>query len=582
MVKSNDEFLINRNGETFKVTIEDVEDYVGASGKIKDGELSVSNFDGSIEVKKFSANQNGDSNIRFMKAFIVGSSGEVRLNKTEILNNLIAPENGVLYLEGNNNKQKLAFRANTATDFLIEFTNSKVTKTGDTVFVKISKYDIEWDDVIGLPSCFKPCDHMHDLDDFGKGEIDWTDMPICDDCIVYCGEKPKVDCGESFCGGTDLFNVVGDADCKVTITFTSLKSSFSFTNVNQGLYEIDFEEGDLNFDLEITATGSLCDPALVGILTRISRDGKTLYIEDYGNDPSGDNSFDDLVITVTSGKFVKKGDSPHPDTQTVIYTSSPVDCPDGCRCNNGKCIEITRSTRVDPFEVSSASGAKPTGWSRHTHGGWSNFMNTYAITKIKENANGRMDFGSYTFNAPWTGTFVVIAAADNAPDSYLRINGRDCQLQQPVGEPKTTTFHLEEGFNKIDFKLKNTNEPVEDGGDDFSNNPMGMAYVIRSDAAYPPDPPPPECIKDSDCPDGEICVDGECVPAPECIDDKDCPPGWSCKNGVCVPECEKDKDCPPGQICKDGVCVDASVDPCEDKEFCYSIDIDCLKRKLGI
>jgi len=349
MIESKDEFLINRSDETFKVTIEDLEDYVGASGKIKNGELSVSNFDGSIEVKKFSANQNKDTNIRFLKAFIVGSGGEIRLNKTEINNNLILPENGELFLEGNNNKQKLAFRANTATDFTIEFTNSRVKKTGDTVFVNISKYDIEWTDIIGLPSCFKHCDHMHDLDDFGKGDINWTDMPICDDCLVWCDKWESPTC-DGFCGGADLFNVVGDADCKVTIVFTSLKSRFSFSNINQGLYEIDFEEGDLNFDIEITATGSLCDPALVGILTRLSRDGKTLYIEDYGNDPGTPISFDDLVITVNSGKFVKKGDNPNQDKQTVIYTSSPETCPPGCDCIGGHCVDGAPGSTGDPCE----------------------------------------------------------------------------------------------------------------------------------------------------------------------------------------------------------------------------------------
>lgn len=344
MIEGTDELLINRANETFKVTIEDVEDYVDASANIKDGELSVKNFDGSIEVTKFSANSAKDSNIRFMKAFIVGSSGNVRLDKTEIINNLVEPENGALYVVGNNNKRKLSFRANTASDFTIEFTNAKVVNKPYGVLVKISKYDIEYTDIINLPDCFKPCHHMHDLDDFGQGEINWDDMPICDECIVYCGDPlPPPDCSNQYCAGRDIFNVIGDADCQNTIVFTSDISQFRFTNIKEGLYDVDFQVGDTDFQLLITASGPLCDPNLVGILTRIGDRGKTLFIEDYGNDPLGDLSFDDLEIRVESGYFEKMGDHPDKDRQSVIYRSSPGECPDGCECVNQKCEPITRT-----------------------------------------------------------------------------------------------------------------------------------------------------------------------------------------------------------------------------------------------
>lgn len=63
-------------------------------------------------------------------------------------------------------------------------------------------------------------------------------------------------------------------------------------------------------------------------------------------------------------------------------------------------------------------------------------------------------------------------------------------------------------------------------------------YVENSDStSCLPEPPPP-------CPDGQIRVNGICVPA-------DCPPDTTRVNGVCVP----DPDCPPGYTRVNGQCV---------------------------
>jgi Cys-rich repeat protein len=94
--------------------------------------------------------------------------------------------------------------------------------------------------------------------------------------------------------------------------------------------------------------------------------------------------------------------------------------------------------------------------------------------------------------------------------------------------------------------------------------------------------PTPRCRTDEDCPEGQVCVDGECVnPTPTvtatptvrsstatptatpigfCEDDDDCPPGQVCVNNMCVtvtptPQCREDMDCPSGQVCIDGTCV---------------------------
>ena len=86
-----------------------------------------------------------------------------------------------------------------------------------------------------------------------------------------------------------------------------------------------------------------------------------------------------------------------------------------------------------------------------------------------------------------------------------------------------------------------------------------------------------ECCSNSDCPDGK-CVNGECVPNGEPDPGPDdpckgveCPEGEICKDGECVPDpdfnpCEG-VECPEGEICEDGQCVeDPNYDLCKDVE----------------
>lgn len=94
--------------------------------------------------------------------------------------------------------------------------------------------------------------------------------------------------------------------------------------------------------------------------------------------------------------------------------------------------------------------------------------------------------------------------------------------------------------------------------------------------------PTPRCRTNEDCPDGQVCIDGECVDATPtvtstptvrsstatptatpigfCEDNDDCPPGQVCVNNMCVtvtptPQCREDMDCPSGQVCVNGNCV---------------------------
>jgi hypothetical protein len=60
------------------------------------------------------------------------------------------------------------------------------------------------------------------------------------------------------------------------------------------------------------------------------------------------------------------------------------------------------------------------------------------------------------------------------------------------------------------------------------------------------------CIRNSDCPAGQICVGatGQCQP-PECLSDTACGPGRICESFFCVAGCRSDDDCAPDERCDD-------------------------------
>jgi len=73
-----------------------------------------------------------------------------------------------------------------------------------------------------------------------------------------------------------------------------------------------------------------------------------------------------------------------------------------------------------------------------------------------------------------------------------------------------------------------------------------------------------ECSSDKDCPECQVCVNGECVPIK-------CPEGMKCVNGECVPwpcdkPCNNGADCGEGCGCLDGQCI-----PCELLD-CKNVD----------
>ena len=60
-------------------------------------------------------------------------------------------------------------------------------------------------------------------------------------------------------------------------------------------------------------------------------------------------------------------------------------------------------------------------------------------------------------------------------------------------------------------------------------------------------PPTPECTTSQDCPAGELCEDGVCIPIPDqCSADTDCDACERCDAGVCVSRCQDDEACVAG------------------------------------
>ena len=68
------------------------------------------------------------------------------------------------------------------------------------------------------------------------------------------------------------------------------------------------------------------------------------------------------------------------------------------------------------------------------------------------------------------------------------------------------------------------------------------------------------CKGDGDCPRGEVCEAGACVPAPlECEGDADCDVLEICTDDECVAvECKADSDCVAG-TCAANVCVNSCL-----------------------
>jgi hypothetical protein len=71
-------------------------------------------------------------------------------------------------------------------------------------------------------------------------------------------------------------------------------------------------------------------------------------------------------------------------------------------------------------------------------------------------------------------------------------------------------------------------------------------------------PEPSGCRDGADCRAGEVCVEDRCQAVDDtCQFDFECPPGLACVDNACVGLCTDDDDCPVGQACEAGFCQEA-------------------------
>lgn len=154
----------------------------------------------------------------------------------------------------------------------------------------------------------------------------------------------------------------------------------------------------------------------------------------------------------------------------------------------------------------------------------------------------------------------------------------------PPGLLYTCPFHVASDTPEGSYEISNTNL-VASTADGTRLPVSGATCRIVVTAATPTPTPTPRCRENSDCPPGQVCVDGECVtPTPTpigfCNDDEDCPPGEVCVDHHCVTPtptatpigfCNDDEDCPPGEVCVDHHCVTPTPTPqCRENSDCPS------------
>lgn len=125
------------------------------------------------------------------------------------------------------------------------------------------------------------------------------------------------------------------------------------------------------------------------------------------------------------------------------------------------------------------------GFGGYTNGGWSSFMNTYAVrfTSASSGAgsafNGSTFNRSYTVNFPYSGNYTIVAAADDS--GTLNIGGVNFSVAGFSGAASTTRFYSKGNYT---LSLSVYNQP---NGNDYSTNPYGIAITVDA----PPQPPPP-------------------------------------------------------------------------------------------
>jgi Cys-rich repeat protein len=204
-------------------------------------------------------------------------------------------------------------------------------------------------------------------------------------------------------------------------------------------------------------------------------------------------------------------------------------------------------------------------------------------------ASAGVALGDFTANLPDT-----VRPPDQPPAKRLRLAVYAFQNPDAVyeGDVATCTFHvLSDAQPGEVVSLTPSRLSASDPNTDAIPNVqvrvmpgmIKMATPTPTPSITPTPTPTIPCFVDQDCPRGQVCEAGVCVPAPTptptiACPDGICPDDLTCVDGICrdlrtptptptpLPTCTTDQECVdlegPGFHCRAGVCV--PIRPCDD------------------
>lgn len=217
-----------------------------------------------------------------------------------------------------------------------------------------------------------------------------------------------------------------------------------------------------------------------------------------------------------------------------------------------------RKKSVAPSELRSApkqgSSVRTTRSPQETDSSYS--VSQGQFTDIKSTSDG-VSVGLRVKN---TGQFVT---QDSTSGSLI---GRNIKVGSNGGANGSVRLSLQESGSDVFIKL----EVDEDALVAAAEEAVALPATPSTDPAEEPG-----CTTSGDCPDGQVCVDGECVdqcPDVACTSDADCGEGCICNDSRCTSEeCGHEDPCPEGKICLDGRCVECIIDgQCPDGFECVN------------